>query len=359
MIRRCSKAVFVQAFLLVLLVAPAAAAAAPVSVSERYVALGDSFSSGAATGDYELDPACERGRYGYPAVVAARRPRLKLDFVACAGATISDALADQVSHLSRTTRWVTVTIGGNDIGLTRVIGACLQPGPPPECRSAIDDTRNTIRDDLPAKLDAVYGEIRTRAPDATVIVLGYPRLFTGESCEAAGSFSPASLAALNDIADLLRDTLRSRVRAAGRGFQFKDAIPAFAGHEICSPRPFLYGLISPVNDSYHPNRIGQRRGYARLVLRAMAAARRPASRAAPRVAGVGAFRRLRLRKAPHPTGRSRRRPLAASARATMPWCHGPSARHCAAEPAAEPSCASRRSSRRRSASSWTSPSARR
>lgn len=277
MIRRCSSAVFVQACLLAVLAAPATAAAA--RVPERYVALGDSFSSGAATGDYELDPACERGRYGYPAVVAARRPRLKLDFVACAGATIGDALANQVSHLSTTTRWVTVTIGGNDIGLTRVIGTCLQPGPPPECQSAIDDTRNAIRDDLPAKLDAVYGEIRTRAPAATVIVLGYPRLFAGESCEAAGSFSPASLAALNDIADLLRDTVRSRVRAAGRGFRFKDAIPAFAGHEICSARPFLHGLISPVNDSFHPNRIGQRRGYARLVLRAMAAARRPASRA--------------------------------------------------------------------------------
>ena len=280
MIRRCSRALFVQACLLVVIVAPATVAAAPAS--DRYVALGDSFSSGAATGDYELDPACERGRYGYPAVVAARRPRLKLDFVACAGATIGDALADQVSRLSTTTRWVTITIGGNDIGLTRVIGTCLQPGPPPDCQSAIDDTRNTIRDDLPAKLDAVYREIRARAPDATVIVLGYPRLFTGESCEAAGSFSLASLAALNDIADLLRDTVRNRVRAAGRGFRFKDAIPAFAGHEICSPRPWLYGLISPVNDSYHPNRIGQRRGYARLVLRAMAAGRRPASRAVPR-----------------------------------------------------------------------------
>ena len=269
MISRVSK-VFVRACLLVVLVAPSASA----SESQRYVALGDSYSSGAATGDYELDPACERGRHGYPALVAARRPRLELDFVACAGATISDALANQVSHLSRTTRWVTMTIGGNDIGLTRVIGTCSQPGPSAGCQSAIDATRNTIRDDLPAKLDAVYREVRMRAPDARVIVLGYPRLFTGESCVAAGSFSPASLSALNDIADLLRDTVRKRVRSAGRGFQFKDAIPAFEGHEICSTHPWLYGLIMPVYDSYHPNRTGQNRGYARLVLRAMAAAGR-------------------------------------------------------------------------------------
>jgi lysophospholipase L1-like esterase len=268
-IHRFSKVLGALWLLAVLLAAPA-----PTAAAERYVALGDSFSSGAATGDYELDPACERGRYGYPAVVAARRPRLELEFVACAGATTGDLLATQVSHLGKTTRWVTMTIGGNDIGLARVIGTCSQPGPPADCQSAIDDTRNTIRDDLPAKLDAVYREVRTRAPAATVIVLGYPRLFTGESCEAAGSFAPATLSALNAIADRLRDTLRRRVRSAGRGFRFKDAIPAFDGHEICSRRPWLYGLIDPVYDSYHPNRAGQARGYARLVLRAMAAAER-------------------------------------------------------------------------------------
>jgi lysophospholipase L1-like esterase len=271
MISSVSK-VLVQLSLLVVLVVPTASASA--AASERYVALGDSFSSGAATGGYALDPACERGRYGYPAVVAARRPRLKLDFVACAGATTSDLLATQVSHVGRTTRWVTMTIGGNDIGLTRVIGACSQPGPPAGCQSAIDDTRAMIRDDLPAKLDAVYREVRARAPDARVVVLGYPRLFTSKTCEAAGGFSLASLSALNEIADLLRDTLRKRVRSAGRGFGFKDAIPAFDGHAICSGRPWLYGLISPVYDSYHPNRAGQSRGYARLVLRAMAAAER-------------------------------------------------------------------------------------
>jgi len=274
-IRRFSSKVLGPLWLLAVLVAaPAPAPAAAASAAEGYVALGDSFSSGAATGDYELDPACERGRYGYPAVVAARRPRLALEFVACAGATTGDLLATQVSHLGRNTRWVTMTIGGNDIGLARVIGTCSQPGPPADCRAAIDDTRDTIRDDLPAKLDAAYRAVRTRAPAATVIVLGYPRLFTGASCAAAGSFSPATLSALNEIADRLRDTLRRRVRSAGRGFRFKDAIPAFDGHEICSGRPWLHGLIDPVYDSYHPNRAGQARGYARLVLSAMAAAER-------------------------------------------------------------------------------------
>lgn len=287
MIRRFSKVLGPLWLLAVLLAAPAPAGA---SAAERYVALGDSFSSGAATGDYELGPACERGRYGYPAVVAARRPRLELEFVACAGATTGDLLATQVSHLSKTTRWVTMTIGGNDIGLTRVLGTCSQPGPPRDCQSAIDDTRTTIREDLPAKLDAVYREVRTRAPAATVIVLGYPRLFTGASCEAAGSFAPASLSALNEIADLLRDTVRNRVRSAGRGFRFKDAIPPFAGHAICSTQPWLHGLISPINDSYHPNRIGQSRGYARLVLRAMAAAER-ADRLMGRQRRAGASRR--------------------------------------------------------------------
>jgi lysophospholipase L1-like esterase len=242
--------------------------ASPASAGERYVALGDSFSSGAGTGDYALDPGCERSRHAYPARVAARRPRLRLVFAACAGATTADVLATQASRLSRATRWITITIGGNDIGFAGVIGTCAQPGASAACASAIDRTRDAIRDELPAKLDAVYDAIRTRAPAATVIVLGYPRLFTGDPC-ASTPFSATALSAINATADLLRDTIRARATSAGRRVRFRDAIPAFAGHEVCSGHPWLHGVIDPLSDSYHPNRAGQDRGYARLVLRAM------------------------------------------------------------------------------------------
>ncbi|HEV2786620.1 MAG TPA: SGNH/GDSL hydrolase family protein [Solirubrobacteraceae bacterium] len=241
--------------------------APPSSAGGPYVALGDSFSSGTGTRAYELSPACQRSRHAYPALVAERRPNLKLAFAACAGATTEDVLRDQMSSVDDATRLVTITIGGNDAGYAPVLGACLQS--PAACARATDRAQRFIRAELPGRLDAVYAEIRRRAPAAKVIVLGYPRLFTGRSC-AAAAIARAGLSRLNRAADLLRDTTGAAVRAAGEGFVFRDAIAPFQRHEICSQRPWINGLTSPITESFHPNAAGHSRGYAPLVLRAIA-----------------------------------------------------------------------------------------
>jgi lysophospholipase L1-like esterase len=241
--------------------APAAPAAAP------YVALGDSYSSGTGTSAYGLSPRCQRSRFAYPALVAKRRSNLKLVFAACAGATTDDVLLDQVSRLNAATRLVTITIGGNDVGFVEVLATCAQSrSGSGACGSAIERGRTSIRRTLPAKLDAVYSEIRQRAPDARVIVLGYPRLFTRPGC---GSVGAAEAPRLNRAATLLRDTVRGRVKAAGAGFSFRDAIPAFEGHGICAGSPWINGIVSPLTDSFHPNRAGHSGGYGPLVLRAI------------------------------------------------------------------------------------------
>ena len=64
-----------------LVATPAAAGA------DRYVALGDSFSSGVGTGSYTLSSSCRRGVYAYPWLVAQQRADTSLTFVACSGAT--------------------------------------------------------------------------------------------------------------------------------------------------------------------------------------------------------------------------------------------------------------------------------
>jgi len=239
-------------------------APAPAPAADRYVALGDSYSSGTGTGTYDLARMCQRSRDAYPALVARRRSNLKLVFAACAGATTDDVLLAQADRLTQSTRLVTITIGGNDAGFAEVLGACVQGGS--TCASAIDRAQSTIRERLPGRLDAVYAQIRQRAPDAKVIVLGYPRLFSGTGCE---SIPGAQVARLDRTAELLRDTTRRRVRAAGKGFSFRDPIKAFAQHGICARSPWINGLVSPITDSYHPNRAGHSRGYAPLVLRAI------------------------------------------------------------------------------------------
>ena len=241
--------------------------APPAPAGDRYVALGDSFSSGTGTRAYDLSPTCQRSRRAYPALVAKRRPDLKLVFAACAGATTQDVLMHQMSLGDGATRLVTMTIGGNDAGFAPVLGACSQS--PATCAGATERAQRFMREQLPGRLAAVYAEVGKRAPAAKVVVLGYPRLFTGRTCGAA-AIAQVGLSRLNRAADLLRDTIRAAVRAAGAGFAFRDAIAPFERHEICSRSPWVNGVTSPITESFHPNAAGHSRGYAPLVLRAIA-----------------------------------------------------------------------------------------
>jgi hypothetical protein len=93
--------------------------------------------------------------------------------------------------------------------------------------------------------------------------LGYPRLFMGVDCNLGTFFSGSEMTRLNQTADLLASTTAGR--AGAFGFTFKDAIPAFTGHAVCSSTEWLNGLSNPVGDSYHPNRTGHKSGYEPLV----------------------------------------------------------------------------------------------
>jgi lysophospholipase L1-like esterase len=244
-------------------------AGAPTALAgERYVALGDSYSSGTGTRTY-FDSNCQRSVYAYPSLVDTQRPNTDLVFAACSGAKTGDVLANQVSNVTSTTRWVTITIGGNDAGFSSVITECAQPSWWTDCDGAIDTAQNYIRNTLPGKLDQVYNSIKTHAPSATVIVLSYPRLFMGVDCNAGTFFSSSEMTRLNQTADLLRDVTQARATAAGANFRFKDAIPPFIGHAVCSSTEWINGLSNPVSESYHPNRTGHSSGYAPLVRQVM------------------------------------------------------------------------------------------
>jgi lysophospholipase L1-like esterase len=232
------------------------------ALADNYVALGDSYSSGTGTRDYSWDSTCQRGPYAYPALIKADRPNTNLTFVACSGAKTGDVLANQVQSLSTSTNIVTITIGGNDAGFADVITQCALPWPW-TCDSDITNAQNFIRYTLPGRLDNVYSQIKSRAPSAQVVVLGYPRLFMGVDCNAGTFFSSSEMTKLNATADLLRDV--TSARATAWGFTFKDAIPPFIGHAVCSSTEWLNGLSNPVSDSYHPNRTGHKSGYEPLV----------------------------------------------------------------------------------------------
>jgi hypothetical protein len=226
-----------------------------------YTALGDSYSSGVGTRTYYSDSgSCYRGPQAYPVQVATRLGA-PLTFAACSGAKVPDVL-NQLGGLNASTAFVTVSVGGNDAGFADVITRCALPWPW-TCTTQINGANNYIRNTLPGALDNLYGQIRAKAPNARVAVVGYPRLFNGEECNVGSRISPSEQAALNNTADLLATTIGGR--AAAHGFVFVDVRGAFTGHAVCDDVEWLNGLSNPVLESYHPNANGQTAGYTPLV----------------------------------------------------------------------------------------------
>jgi lysophospholipase L1-like esterase len=234
------------------LAAPVALASTTASAAPRqpivYDALGDSYASGYGVPPYA---PCGRSDAAY-AVQVDGREKIRLDdFVACAGATtVSLVSGGQLGALGADTDLVSLQVGGNDIGWSRAVAACLG-GSDPQCAGAVADARRRISTDLPGRLDTVYDQVAAHAPNAHVVVLGYPRLFSPEY----GAFLAASQAeqgALNDGADLLNAVIRAA--AVRHGFQFVDVTKRFAGHGVNAPDAWVLGPFDPA--AFHPNAAG-------------------------------------------------------------------------------------------------------
>lgn len=235
------------------------ALAAPAAADE-YVALGDSFSSGVGTASYTLSSSCKRSTYAYPSLVAQQRSNTMLTFVACSGATTSSLMASQIGSVTSETDLVTVTIGGNDIGFADLIVQCTLAN----CSTTLDSTRSSLGSFLGPRLDTVYGAIKARAPGATVVVLGYPRMFSSASCWGTLGITSTERTKANQLADALDQLIAAR--ASAHGFTYRSAIQSFTGHAVCSWSTWLNGLnLASTGESYHPNRAGHSQGYTPLV----------------------------------------------------------------------------------------------
>lgn len=273
--------------------APAVAAPAPADpATVRWevidlVSLGDSYSAGLGASSDAVgvpsgsdavgvpsgtdDGSCRRSDKSYPALWAARHHPRSFAFVACNGATTFDVLSDQVSAVNRDTDLVTITIGGNDVGFVPVLGGCTIVDSDAACESLVEAAEWVSRRVLPMMLARVYLTLRERAPHATVIVLGYPRLFE-PTADCADLLVPNATrrAVLNEGADLLDTSIR-RV-AESLGLRFVDVRSEFAGHGVCSARPWIVAPTGmPLPDGvYHPNEWGYRYGYLAALERAIA-----------------------------------------------------------------------------------------
>jgi lysophospholipase L1-like esterase len=244
----------IVAFVLALMSTGTAQAAGPA-----YVALGDSYSSGNGAGNYiSTSGGCHRSNSAYPALWASQHAPSSFTFNACSGAVTTDVTNSQLGGLNSSTGLVSITIGGNDAGFSGIMETCVL-GTDTDCANAVNSAENYARNTLPARLDAVYNAIRSHAPNARVVVLGYPHMYDLSAWFCVG-LSGADHTKIDEGADVLDSVISTR--AAAHGFAFGDVRTTFNGHELCSGDDWLHALVvSPSWESYHPTATGHVSGY--------------------------------------------------------------------------------------------------
>lgn len=303
---------------------------------DLYVALGDSFSSGEGnvengwlnnngTSDWtgvafplEIPKAgtrvqratttgCNRSSVSFPLVtyqaLKVSNPDLGFADYACSGATSTDLTLDsqavsagaskasgnhdeprQLENESalRAAKYVSLTIGGNDLGFADVIKECVlllfcaKKSGNNFTNSALAKAMKLTKDMGPI-LDATYTKLKTVAPTAKVFVLDYPNLLPTKPNSSCGFFWKDEVTALQQLQSQLHASVKKAVAKAG--FIYVDpntnssADPlkntSFEGHSICeSADKRWFHEVSVANvattatgnsgRTAHPNPMGQR-----------------------------------------------------------------------------------------------------
>lgn len=248
------------------------------AVTKTYVALGDSYSAGVGSGG-STDSTCYRSPNGYAPLIAKQRG-LTLNYQACSGATTADVTSKQLAALSGSTSYVSMTIGGNDVGFANTITECAKPAWVSDCAGSINSGRAILTGSMPGRYSTLFSSIAGRAPSAKVAIGGYPHIFQGEDCNAATFFSPSDEQGINSATDDLDTLISTKARAAG--FTYVDPRAAFTGHAVCDTTEWINGLSYPIVDSYHPNKAGNV-GYATLFSPALTGTAYSAARTATAV----------------------------------------------------------------------------
>lgn len=225
------------------------ATAASQSPINKYVALGDSYAAGQGAGPY-LN-SCLQSTNGYPALLGAVKGTNLLRNASCSGATTGDVMSTQLSSLNRGTTLVTLTVGGDDLDVAAIEATCTQASATPTtCFGAI----GTAEHQLPAlgtALATTYADIAAAAPNARILVTGYPYLFD------TGASNPGGLYTLiNAATDGLNLTIKNAVAAAqvnGANIKYVDVTEQFGGHEMNDPAPWIN---TTGTDAFHPTAAG-------------------------------------------------------------------------------------------------------
>lgn len=224
----------------------------------NYAALGDSYSSGVGAGDYiDSSGGCDRSPNAYSALWAQQHSPSSYTSLACSGAKTTDVIANQLGALSTSTTLVSITIGGNDVGFSRIMQDCILDGTT-TCVNEVNAAKADAKANLPGKLATVYNAIKSKAPNAHVVVLGYPDFYDlSKDCVGISQESRTAIDSGIDLIDSITGTAATQA-----GFTYGDVRSSFDGHEICDSDRWLHSVnFLDIEESYHPTAEGQANGY--------------------------------------------------------------------------------------------------
>lgn len=268
-----------------------------------YVALGDSYAAGAGVPGQSAG-LCLRSDRNYGHLVASALHSSSYTDVTCAAAKIKAITSAQYDAFIRVndpqldavnagTSLVTLGIGGNDLGTsdlgiadviaTCVAGAVVNPFGTP-CHDVYghghwnwsdwaweygDDTLVDRIDAAAPQLADVLGRIHAKAPNAKVLVVGYPEVLPANAASCAGRqpVTVGDVAYLHGILGRVNSMLAAT--SAANGATFVDTSAATKGHDVCSDDRWIEGALpgSPAVP-FHPNATGER-AMAGAVLKAL------------------------------------------------------------------------------------------
>ncbi|MBF4617386.1 NocE [Clavibacter sp. VKM Ac-2873] len=187
------------------------------------------------------------------------------------------------------TTLVTISIGGNDALFSDIVSACVGISACDKAKLEGDAdlmplaTANRARDDVGPAVETVLNQIRKKAPNARILLMGYPALFSGPevACILIRNDQQYWLreapAQINSALALAAQHLNTS--AGQRVVVFQDPFTYFNDHELCktgavgsyinnirtdlSPGddpifgPFVFSSGVTSAQSIHPNALGQ------------------------------------------------------------------------------------------------------
>jgi len=226
----------------------------PSDTGFDYAALGDSFSAAPFLPSSSTD-GCGRSDQNYAHQVAEQLEDAELLDVTCGGATSADILQSQdqgqhvqppqIEAVSADTDLVTLGLGVNDAGFSSVAAyECLllatnDPDGSP-CEDANAKRMPAIFKRIQNRLVGVLEAIEGRAPDAQVLLVGYPQLLPASgSCRDRIPLARGDVDFVRESYNRLNDTLEAAADEVG--VEYVDVAAAGKNHDICSDHPWING----------------------------------------------------------------------------------------------------------------------